>query len=31
VTAYTTSERDGEWAITKIFEGSTKQLARRKS
>lgn len=30
VTAYTTIERDGEWTIEKFFEGSTKQLARRK-
>jgi hypothetical protein len=30
VTAYTTSERDGQWTIEKFFEGSTKQLARRK-
>jgi hypothetical protein len=30
VTAYTTSERDGQWMIEKFFEGSTKQLARRK-
>ena len=30
VTAYSTSECDGVWTIKKFFEGSTKQLARRK-
>jgi hypothetical protein len=31
VTAYTTAERDGAWTVEKFFEGTTKQLARRKS
>jgi hypothetical protein len=30
ITAYTTSERDDVWTVEKFFEGSTKQLARRK-
>jgi hypothetical protein len=30
VTAYTTRERDGNWTVEKIFEGSTKRLGRRK-
>ena len=30
VTAYGTRERDGVWNVEKFFEGSTKQLARRK-
>ncbi len=30
VTAYTTSERDDVWTVEKFFEGSIKQLARRK-
>lgn len=31
VTAYTTSECDDVWTVEKFFEGSIKQLARRKS
>jgi hypothetical protein len=31
VTAYTPHERDGVWTVEKFFEGSTKQLARRKA
>jgi hypothetical protein len=31
VTAYRAAERDGVWTIEKFFEGSTKELARRKS
>jgi hypothetical protein len=30
VIAYTTSERDDVWTVEKFFEGSLKQLARRK-
>src|SRR6266446_9860173 len=30
VTAYTASERDDVWTVEKFFEGSIKQLARRK-
>ena len=30
VTAYTTSERDGQWTVEKFFEGSIAQLKRRK-
>jgi hypothetical protein len=30
VTAYTTRERNGAWTVEKFFEGSIKQLARRK-
>src|SRR5262249_42976683 len=30
VTAYTASERGDVWTVEKFFEGSTKQLARRK-
>jgi hypothetical protein len=30
VIAYTTSERNDAWTVEKFFEGSTKQLARRK-
>ena len=30
VTGYTTSERNDVWTVEKFFEGSTKQLARRK-
>jgi len=30
VTAYTTREDEGEWTVEKLFEGSIKQLARRK-
>jgi hypothetical protein len=30
VTAYTVSERDDVWTVEKFFEGSIKQLARRK-
>lgn len=31
VTAYRTAERDGVWTVEKFFEGSTRELARRKS
>ena len=31
VTAYTTVERDGRWWVKKFFEGSTKQLAKKKA
>ena len=30
VTGYTTSGRNDVWTVEKFFEGSTKQLARRK-
>jgi hypothetical protein len=30
VTAFTTSERNGNWTVEEFFEGSVKQLARRK-